>query len=103
MNISADTYQPSIQSLSYQIRAIPVRRKSVNESSEQAAQIDQLHVSPRAREIQQAGQIVGQPFEEIREKKIVALRRDIASGQYQTQAEQIAEKLVKDHLLNLLD
>jgi len=64
-------------------------------------QTDQLNLSPKARELQRAGQMLAQT-EEIRETMIVALRRDVASGRYQVQAEQIAEKIVEDHLLDLL-
>jgi flagellar biosynthesis anti-sigma factor FlgM len=75
---------------------------SMNASTERATETDQLNLSPRAQEIQQAGQMVAQTSEEIRETKIVALRRDVANGRYHVHAEQIAEKIVKDHLLNLL-
>ena len=102
MHISADTLHLSIQSSLYQTRAMLLRQESMDGSSEQARETDQLNLSSRAREIQQAGQMVAQTSEAIRETKVAALTHDIASGRYHVQAERIAEKIVKDHLLHLL-
>ena len=41
------------------------------------------------------------PVKEIRETRVVALRRDVESGHYSVKAEQVAEKLMQDHLLEL--
>lgn len=40
---------------------------------------------------------------EVRETRIIALRRDIESGHYSVKADQVAEKIVKDHFLELFD
>jgi anti-sigma28 factor (negative regulator of flagellin synthesis) len=61
-------------------------------------QIDQLRVSPRLWEIQQAGRALAQTID-ARETKIIALREDVESGHYRIKTEQVAEKLMKDHLL----
>ena len=74
----------------------------MNGSSERVVEANQLNLSLRAREIQQVGQIVAQSSEAMMETKIATLIHDIASGGYHVQAEQIAEKIVKDHLLYLL-
>jgi len=39
---------------------------------------------------------------EIREMRVAALRRDIESGHYRVKAEQVAEKIMEDQLLELL-
>jgi anti-sigma28 factor (negative regulator of flagellin synthesis) len=39
---------------------------------------------------------------ETRETRIAALKHDVESGHYQIRAEQVSEKIAKDHLLNLL-
>jgi flagellar biosynthesis anti-sigma factor FlgM len=62
--------------------------------------VDQMSFSPRLREIQQAGQMLTHTLE-IREIRIVALRKDIESGRYSVKADQVAEKIMKDHLLDL--
>jgi anti-sigma28 factor (negative regulator of flagellin synthesis) len=38
----------------------------------------------------------------IRETKISALRKDVENGRYSIKAEQVADKLMKDHLLVLV-
>ena len=48
------------------------------------------------------GQTVTQVFE-IRKTRIAALRRDIESGHYCVRAEQVAEKIMEDELMDLLD
>ena len=82
-----------------QMQTIPVQE--MKSAYGRLTQVDQMSSPPRLREIQQAGKLLAQPFE-VREIKIVALRRDIESGHYSVEAEQVAEKIVKDLLLDLL-
>ena len=63
-------------------------------------QVDQMSSSPRSQEIQQAGKLLAQTLE-VRDTKVVALRRDIESGHYSVEAEQVAEKIMTDLLLDL--
>jgi anti-sigma28 factor (negative regulator of flagellin synthesis) len=63
-------------------------------------QVDRTTSSPRLWEIQQAGKVLTQTLE-VRETRIVALRSDIESGHYSVEAEQVAEKIMKDLLLDL--
>jgi anti-sigma28 factor (negative regulator of flagellin synthesis) len=63
-------------------------------------QIDQVPSAPRLREIQQAGKLLAWTSE-LRETRILALRRDIERGDYRVEAEQVAEKIMKDLLLEL--
>ena len=102
MNISAYVPDLSIQSSLYQTRAMLLRPESMNGSSGRATETDQLNLSSRVREIQQAEQMVAQTSNAIRETKIAALAHDIESGRYAVKAEQLAEKIIKDHLLHLL-
>jgi anti-sigma28 factor (negative regulator of flagellin synthesis) len=62
--------------------------------------VDEMNSSPRLREIQQAGQMLDHTLE-IRETRMIALRKDIESGHYSIKADQVAEKIMKDHLLDL--
>jgi anti-sigma28 factor (negative regulator of flagellin synthesis) len=59
-----------------------------------------MNCSPRLQEIQRAGQMLAQTSE-IRESRIIALRRDVESGHYSVKAEQVAEMIMKDNLLDL--
>jgi anti-sigma28 factor (negative regulator of flagellin synthesis) len=63
-------------------------------------QIDQVSSAPRLREIQQAGKLLARTSE-LRETRILALRRDIERGDYRVEAEQVAAKIMKDLLLEL--
>ena len=82
-----------------QMQTIPVQE--IKSAYGRLTQVDQMNFPRRLREIQQAGKLLAQTFE-VREIKIVALRRDIESGHYSVEAEQVAEKIVKDLLLDLL-
>jgi anti-sigma28 factor (negative regulator of flagellin synthesis) len=66
----------------------------------QLTQVDRMTSSPRLWEIQQAGKVLAQTLE-VRETRIVALRSDIEGGHYSVEAEQVAEKIMKDLLLDL--
>jgi anti-sigma28 factor (negative regulator of flagellin synthesis) len=63
-------------------------------------QSDQLYLPSLTREVQQVGQLLGHTLD-IRKAKIIALRREVESGQYYVKAEQIAEKIMTDHLIDL--
>jgi negative regulator of flagellin synthesis FlgM len=101
MNISGDTPRLLVEPLPYQTQAVSSHRAYRNRFPEDRPQTDQLSLSTTAREIQQVRQMLAQGSE-IREAKVAALKHDVESGHYQVRAEQVAEKIVKDHLLNLL-
>jgi hypothetical protein len=63
-------------------------------------QVDQASSAPRLREIQQASKLLARTSE-FRETRILALRRDIERGDYRVEVEQVAEKIMKDLLLEL--
>jgi anti-sigma28 factor (negative regulator of flagellin synthesis) len=58
--------------------------------------------SSQSRRIYHYDCILTQTFE-LRKTRIAALRRDIESGQYCVKAEHVAEKIMKNELLDLLD
>jgi anti-sigma28 factor (negative regulator of flagellin synthesis) len=62
--------------------------------------IDQLGSSPCLREMQQGSLRLAQSIE-VRETRIVMLRREIESGYYSVEVEQVAEKIMTDFLLDL--
>jgi flagellar biosynthesis anti-sigma factor FlgM len=64
-------------------------------------QVDPMTSSPRLLEIQQAGKVLAQTLE-VRETRIVALRSDIENGHYSVEVERVAEKIMKDLLVDLL-
>jgi len=100
MSSYGDTAHPPVVPASPQVGTTPALEMPRKQSRGRVTQADQISLSPRVREIQQAGQMLAQTLE-VRETKIIALRRDVESGHYSVKAEQVAEKLMKDHLLEL--
>jgi flagellar biosynthesis anti-sigma factor FlgM len=97
---SCDVAHPSGDSSLAQKWAIQTSEKSCRPSLGRVMQIDQLNLPPFMREIQQVSQILIH-IENIREAKIIALRQEIESGQYHINADEVAEKIMTEHLLNL--
>ena len=81
-----------------QLETIPA--EEMKKARARLIHVDQMSFSPHLREIQQAGQMLAHTLE-IRETTVVALRKDIESGHYSVKADQVAEKIMKDHLLAL--
>jgi flagellar biosynthesis anti-sigma factor FlgM len=100
MRSYGDTPRPPVSSSSPQVKTTPAQEMKTARSRGRVTHVDRMNPSPRLREIQQAGQILAQTLE-IRETMIVALRRDIESGRYSVKADQVAEKIMQDHLLAL--
>jgi flagellar biosynthesis anti-sigma factor FlgM len=81
-----------------QLETIPAQE--MKKARARLIHVDQMSFSLLLREIQQAGQMLAHTLE-IRETRIVALRKDIESGHYSVKADQVAEKIMKDNLLDL--
>ena len=100
MRSHGNTPHSPIDLSSPQVGVTPSQEMKVGPSRRQVIEVDQMSASPRLREFQQASQMLAHILE-IREMRIVALRRDIESGHYTIKAEQVAEKIMKDYLLEL--
>jgi flagellar biosynthesis anti-sigma factor FlgM len=100
MRSYGDTPHPPVSPSSPQVGTPPAQEMKIGRPRGRASHVDQMNCSPRLREIQQASQMLTQTLE-IRETRIAALRRDIESGHYSVKAEQIAEKIMEDYLLDL--
>lgn len=100
MRSYGNTPHPPSDPSSPQVEMTPAQETKKRQSQGQVTQVDQMSSSPWLREIQQVSHMLTQILE-IRETRIVALRSDIESGRYSVKAEQVAEKIVKDHLLDL--
>jgi anti-sigma28 factor (negative regulator of flagellin synthesis) len=85
---------------SRQGRSIPALAMPARQSLRRVIQIEQLNLSPLAREIQYAGQLLAHALD-LREAKLMALRQDVESGRYCVAAEQVAEKIMADCLLDI--
>ena len=86
---------------SHQTGAAAPTAKKAGQSQEPSTSEDRVDLSPKAKEMQQAAQALADT-PEVREAKVAELKRAVDSGAYNVNAEQIAEKMVKDTLLDML-
>jgi hypothetical protein len=100
MRGNGETPRPPVNSSSFQVGTTSAEERKIGPLRRRVTDVDQLHFLPRLWEIQQASQRLTQILE-IRETKIAALRRDIEIGHYSIKAEQVAEKIMEDYLLEL--
>ena len=76
----------------------PVRPGQVHT---QATSADQVDLSPRAKEIQQAARVLAQT-PDVRKAQVAEIKRAVEGGTYSVKADQLAGKMVKDALLDLI-
>jgi negative regulator of flagellin synthesis FlgM len=69
--------------------------------SSDAISRDEIVLSPEARQIQQAKELIDS-LPDIREEKVAEIRARIEAGEYQIDGEKIAEKMIEESLLNEL-
>jgi negative regulator of flagellin synthesis FlgM len=62
---------------------------------------DEVVLSPEAKQIQQAKELIAS-LPDIREEKVAEIRARIEAGEYQIDGEKIAEKMIEESLLNEL-
>ena len=62
---------------------------------------DQVVLSPEARQIQKAKDLIGS-LPDIREEKVAEIRARIEAGEYQVDGEKVASKMIEASLLNEL-
>jgi flagellar biosynthesis anti-sigma factor FlgM len=101
MKVPSDKSSPLIDQAPHYMGATTLRQAHISSHQERLAHTDQLNLSLKAREMQQAGQMLAH-IADVREMRVVELRRDVENGHYAVKAEQVAEKIVKNHLLDLL-
>ena len=100
MRSNSDTPHPPVSPSSPQVSMTPAPEMKIRRPRRRVTDVDQMNSSPQLWEIQQASHILTQILE-IREAKIAALRMDIESAHYCVKAEQVAEKIIEDQLLDL--
>ncbi|HEN21209.1 MAG: flagellar biosynthesis anti-sigma factor FlgM [Deltaproteobacteria bacterium] len=72
-----------------------------NSTSREDSTDDNVVLSPRAKEIQDAKKILISS-QDIREEKIAEIRKQIENGTYQINGDKIAVKMIKESILNEL-
>jgi negative regulator of flagellin synthesis FlgM len=92
-----DTATSSIQQ--YQKNEI-TKNEADKQIGASPAAIEKVNLSTRAKDIQQIRQILDQT-PDIREDKVLELKRQIDSENYRIDAEKIAEKMVGESIIDL--
>lgn len=75
--------------------------ESKNKTSRDDSSDDNVVLSPKAREIQDAKRILSSS-PDIREEKVAEIRKRIENGTYQIEGDKISIKMIKEALLNEL-
>ncbi len=80
-------------------------KKKIDASSGQAPKeipkSDKVVLSPRAKEIQEAKKLLDS-VPDIQEEKVARIKEQIENGTYKIDAKKIAQKMIKESLLNEL-
>lgn len=96
---------PPFDTLEVYLRTTAARNR-VNPSSTPGTEMqgkpeDKVELSSRGREIQEAMQIL-KSVPDVREDKVALLKQQIEAGTYEIEGEKIAEKMIRESLLNEL-
>lgn len=86
------------------VKNIKYKRKtdaSTKKTSEEVFGEDNVVLSPRAKEIQEAKKVLNS-LPDIREEKVARIKQQIDKGTYQVEGEKIAARMIKESLLNEL-
>jgi negative regulator of flagellin synthesis FlgM len=99
------TGNPPLDTLETYLKATTTRGR-VNPSvipgtGTQVKQEDKVELSSRGREIQEAMQLL-ESVPDVREDKVALLKEQIGAGTYEVEGEKIAEKMLRESLLNEL-
>ena len=76
-------------------------KQPAQQEAERASPAESVKISDRARDINRAREIVD-ATPEIREEKVGHFKREIETGRYTVKADQVAEKMLKEFLLDSL-
>jgi anti-sigma28 factor (negative regulator of flagellin synthesis) len=101
MRSNGNTSHPPVSPSSPQVRTTPAPEMKIGRARRRAIDVDRMNSLSQSWKIYNYNHIFPQILE-IRETRIAALRRDIESGHYCVKAEQVAEKIMEDELLDLL-
>ena len=71
----------------------------VREGTEQTSQKEQVNLSSAARDLQKAREAI-EATPEIREERVSQFRQEIATGQYQPKAEDVAEQMLRESIID---
>ena len=100
MKVNPDKSSPAVDP-SRRTKTAPPQPKPADQASKRPASADHLELSPRAKEIRRAAQVLART-PDTRDAKVRALQQAVQSGTYNVTPEQIAEKILKEDVLEEL-
>ncbi len=88
---------PESQDIQLRTQKLDKQEAAANssENSQKTAQSDQVHLSGRAKEIEELKQVI-QQMPEIRTDKVESLRKSIQEGTYKVDSFQVAGKILEE-------
>ncbi len=95
-SINIDTYIKNLQ-----VKGKKKIEKSSEKAPKEICNEDKVVLSPRAKEIHEAKKIL-KSIPDIREEKVAGLKKSIKNGTYKIDQEKIADKMLKESLLDEL-
>ncbi len=102
MKISDVTKEGQITQLIQQAgKPNPPEKGSTEPGSKPRTGEDRVNLSPEARELQRIHDLL-EATPSVRTEKVQAVREAVESGQYQVKNEDLADKMIKDALLEFL-
>jgi negative regulator of flagellin synthesis FlgM len=100
MKVNPDKSSPAVDP-SHRTKTITPQPKRADQASKPPASADHLELSPKAKAIRRAAQVLAHT-QNMREAKVQALQQAVQSGTYTVTPEQIAEKMLKEAVLEEL-
>ncbi len=100
MKVNRDKSSPAVDP-SRRTKTAPPQPKPADQASKLPASADHLELSPKARAIRRAAQVLAHT-PDLRDAKVRALQQAVQNGTYNVSPEQIAEKMLKEAMLEEL-
>ncbi len=102
MKISDIHQKGLLQNVSQPLSANPAEKnQNLNETEAQTISGDRVEFSARSREMQKIYEVL-QKTPDVRSEKVAELKRLIEEGRYHVKSEDLAEKIIKESLLDLI-
>ncbi len=100
MKVNPDKSSPAVNP-PHRAKTAPPQPRRAGEASKPPASADRPDLSPKAKAIRRAAQVLAH-IPDIRDAKVRGLQQAVQSGTYNVTPEQIAEKMLKEAVLEEL-
>jgi len=99
MKINGSSVHINFEAYAQRAKDTPDAQEPSSVASGDSASVDKVVLSPKAREIQEARQLLDE-LPDVNEPKVAAIRLQIDKGVYKIDGNQIAERMMRDMALN---